>query len=125
MFTAPKTLNGIDLFFLEPAFGTADSPTVLAYALWLRDGDGRLVFASAADAQAVSYTAHVVAVPLFDSPWGRGELSRFCEAVRGQAVESATKICFAADGAIAPGMFPSQIAMVPILCAAQEGNENC
>ena len=33
MFMAPKTLNAIDLFFLKPVFGTANSPTVLAEAI--------------------------------------------------------------------------------------------
>lgn len=121
MFMAPKTLNGIDLFFLEPVFGTATEPTVLVNAIWLRDGEGRLVFASAADAQAVHCAGQVVAFPLIDGPWSWSELRRFCEAVRGEAVEPATKIYFAADGAIAPGLFPSGISIVPILCAADRG----
>lgn len=120
MFMAPKTLNGIDLFFLKPVFGTADSPTVLAEAIWLRDSEGRLVFVTAADAQAVRCAPHVVAFPLIDGRWSWSELRRFCEAVRGQFVEPASKVYFAADGAITSGIFPSQICMVPILCAAHD-----
>ncbi|MEP7298347.1 MAG: hypothetical protein ABI702_19355 [Burkholderiales bacterium] len=53
MLSAPITLNGIDLVDLLPALGTASAPAVLADALWLRDGEGRLVFASVADAATV------------------------------------------------------------------------
>ena len=35
MFSAPETLTDIDLFFLDPVFGTAESPTVLVEAIWL------------------------------------------------------------------------------------------
>ena len=117
MFMAPKTLTGIDLFFLEPVFGTADSPTVLADAIWLRDGDGSLVFASAADAQAVRCAAQVVAFPLIDGPWTWSELRRFCAAVRAEAIEDTSPIFFAADGAISPSSLPAGIGMVPIICA--------
>ena len=99
-------------------FGTADSPTVLANAIWLRDGDGCLVFASAADAQAVGCAVQVVAFPLVDGPWGWSELRRFCEAVRRQAVEPASKIYLEADGAIAASLLTSQVSKVLILCAS-------
>ena len=39
MLSAPKTLNGIDLVDLLPVLGTASAPTVLANALWLRQGE--------------------------------------------------------------------------------------
>lgn len=119
MFSAPKTLNGIDLFFLEPVFGTAASPTVLADAVWLRDGEGRLVLTSSLDAHTVRSTSHVVAIPLVDGPWSWSELRRFSEAVRGQTAEIACKIYFAADGALAPGLLTSRVSMVPILCGTQ------
>ena len=118
MLSAPKTLTGIDLFFLEPVFGTADSPTVLVDAVWLRDGEGRLVFASAADGQAVRCAAHIVAFPLIDGPWGWAELRRNCEAIRAAADGAGSPVFFAADGAIAPNLLSSQISIVPILCAA-------
>ena len=118
MLSAPKTLTGIDIFFLEPVFGTADSPTVLAEAIWLRNGEGSLVFTSAADAQAVRCAAHVVAFPLIDGPWGWAELRRNCEAIRAAADEAGSAVFFAADRAIAPSLLSSQISIVPILCAA-------
>lgn len=116
MLSAPKTLNGIDLFFLEPVFGTGESPTVLVDAIWLRDGEGRLVLASVPDAHAVRCASHVVAVPLVDGPWSWSELRRFCEAVRGEAAETACKIYFAAQEPLAPSLLTSRVSMVPILC---------
>ena len=116
MLMAPKTLNGIDLTDLLPVLGTEVEPTVLVDALWLRDGEGRIHFASSADAHAVESAACIVAVPLIDGPWTWSELRRLGEAVRGQSVEADRKVFFAADGAIRAGLFLSRLSMVPILC---------
>ena len=119
MLMAPWTLNGIDFFDLVPVFGTAVEPTVLSDALWLRDEDGRLDFTTAADARAIRCATRVVAIPLIDGPWSWSELRRFCEAVRGQAVDAQSKIFFAPNGAIAPTLFSARVSVVPILCATQ------
>ena len=118
MLSAPRTLNGIDLVDLQPVLGTAMEPTVVADAMWLRDGEGRLVFATAADAQAVRCAAKVAAFPLVDGPSSWTELHRVCKAVRGEANDSASMIYFAADKAIAPNLLTSRLSVVHILCAA-------
>ena len=43
-FLAPDQLNGIDWVDLAPVFGSAQRPTLLAEAMWMRQKDGRLVF---------------------------------------------------------------------------------
>ena len=121
MLSAPKTLNGIDLVDLLPVLGTASAPTLLAHALWLRQGEGRLVFASAADASTVRCAARLVAVPLIDGMWGWAELRRFSQAIEGEAIEAISEIVFAAEGPLAPGLCSSQVSMVPVLCATHAG----
>jgi hypothetical protein len=121
MLSAPKALNGIDLVDLLPVLGTASTPTMLADALWLRDGEGRLVFASAADASTVRCAARIVAVPLIEGPWGWAELRRFSQAVTAEAVEATSEIVFAAEGPLAPGLYSAQVSMVPILCTTHAG----
>lgn len=116
MLLAPKTFTGMDLVDLLPIFDGARKPTVLATALWLRDGDGRLVFASDSDIQAVRCAPHVVAFPFFAGPSGWTELHRVCKAIRDEVDESARMIYFAGDGAISPGTLSSRVCIVPILC---------
>ena len=94
MFMAPKTMKGIYLADLRPTLGTATEPTVLAESMWLRGGEGRLVLASPADAQAVRCAAHVVAFPLVDGRWGWSELGRICRAIHAAASETGTKVPF-------------------------------
>ena len=117
MLTAPKTLNGIDFADLLPILGTASEPTVLADALWLREGEGRLFFASADDASAVRSSDRVLAVPLIGGAWGWSELHRFYAAVRIEAIASDELVFFGADEAIASSIFPTGVANVPILCS--------
>ena len=119
MLSAPKTLNGIDFEDLLPVLGSALAPTVLTNAVWLRNGEGRLVFASDAGASTVRCAARFVAVPLIEGPWGLAELRRFSKAIAAEATEATSGVVFAADGPIAPGLAPAQISMVPILCATQ------
>ena len=118
MLSAPRTLTGIDLIDLLSVLSTATEPTVLADALWLREQEGRLVFASAPDAQAVHGASKLLVVPLIDGPSSWTEMHRLCKAIRDQADESASMIYFAADEAIAPNIIPSGVSVVHILCAA-------
>lgn len=115
-FIAPETLGGIDLIDLLPALGTALAPSVMAQALWLREGGGSLVYPTGADKHAVANARSVVAVPfLGGSDWS--ELQRFSGAVRQDATACRSPIVFATNDALVPGLLPFSISWVPILCA--------
>lgn len=115
-FIAPETLGGIDLIDLLPALGTALAPSVMAQALWLREGGGSLVYPTGADKHAVANARRVVAVPfLGGSDWS--ELQRFSGAVRQNATACRSPVVFATNSALVPGLLPFSISWVPILCA--------
>ena len=100
---------------LLPALGSAHAPTVVAEALWIRDGDGHLVYPSSADQHAIASSERIVAVP-FVQGWGWGELHRLQRAIREATGESTTLITFATNDALTPGLLPVGIGWVPILC---------
>ena len=116
MFTAPRTLNGLDLYFLLPLLGTVSEPSVLIEALWFRDGSGRLEVASQAGEQVLRQSNGIAAIALPTSKWGLNELGRFINAVREIAVEPATTLIFAADDAVAEGLLSTSVFTVLILC---------
>jgi hypothetical protein len=113
---APEALGGIDLIDLLPALGTAIAPSVMAQGLWFREGDGSLVYSAVADKNAVAHACHVVAVPFIrGSDWS--ELRRFHRALREGATACRLPIVFATNNALVPGLLPSNVGWVPILCA--------
>lgn len=113
---ASEALGGIDLLDLLPALGTADSPSLIAQALWFREGDGHLVYPSGLDKHAVANARRVVAVPLIrGSDWR--ELRRFHGAVRQDAIACRSPIVFATNNALVSGLMPYNVGWVPILCA--------
>ena len=116
VFLAPEALNGIDILDLSPAMGTAVAPSVLAQALWFREGDDSLAYPTGADKHAVATARSVLAVP-FIRGWGWSELRRFHGAVRQDATKCRSPIVFATNNALLPGVLPSNVGWVPILCA--------
>jgi hypothetical protein len=113
---ASEALGGIDLLDLLPAFGTAVAPSVMAQALWFRERDGSLVYPTDGDRHAVANARRVVAVPLIRG-WGWDELRRFHGAVRQDATACRSPVVFATNNALLPGLLPSNVGWVPILCA--------
>ncbi len=118
MFGAPRTLNGIDVADLLPVLGPVDAPTMVAWALWLRDGEGKLVSASDADERTIKQARQIVTVPLIRG-WTWAELNRFRRGLCSVADPEAETTVFAALDAIQPGLMPDQVTLVPILCRAQ------
>ena len=117
VFLAPETLNGIDMVDFLPVLGPANAPTVVAEALWIREGKGHLVYPSSVDQQAIASAGWIVAMPFVrGGGWGWSELSRLQRALRETTDGSATSITFATNNAVAPGLLPTSIGWVPILC---------
>ena len=115
-FMAPESLNGIDMVDLLPILGPAEAPTVLAVAMWLRAGDGRLVCTSLQDEQAVATAQRIVAAPLIHA-WGWDSVRRFRLALRSVASAASSQVVFATNGALMLGILPPSVGLVPILCA--------
>lgn len=113
---ASEALGGIDIIDLLPALGTAVAPSVMAQALWFREGDGSLAYPTAGDKYAVANARRIVAVPFIRGlDWS--ELRRFHGAVRRDATACRSPIVFATNNALVPGLLPSTVGSVPILCA--------
>lgn len=114
---APEALGGIDMIDLLPALGTAGFPSLIAEALWFREGGGSLVYHIGADKHAVANARRVVAVPFIRGlDWS--ELRRFHGAVRQDATACRSPIVFATDNALMPGLLPSNVGWVPIFCSS-------
>jgi hypothetical protein len=119
MFLAPNTLNGLDLIDLKEGLGTIDRPAVLADAIWMRSGEGRILFATPED-QAIARTADfAVAVPLANCEWGWTELRRLRLAVDATTPEARGRVTLAANGALAPTVFSASVWIVPLLCRSR------
>jgi hypothetical protein len=114
---APKTLNAIDVEHLLAVLGPASAPTVLAEALWLRDGGGRLIVAGNADRMALRASTQVIAVPLVQA-MQLDELRRFHAALRSDLPESVGPIIFAVCDPLPLGALLLCIGWVPILCSS-------
>ena len=115
VFLAPDQLNGIDWEDLAPVFGTAERPTLLADAMWMRHGDGRLIFLNPDDPVVIRNAGWIVATPLVQA-LRYDELRRIQQALRNLAGEKTTSITFAANNALMPGLVPAAIGLVPLLC---------
>jgi hypothetical protein len=111
---ANESIADADLEYLLPVFGPAATPTVLAEALWLTEGEGRLLYPSDADQQAVASARAVVAVTYIPKP--PYKLGHFLKALRSSAAQSNSTIYFSPVDALMPGLLPANVGWVPVLC---------
>ena len=116
MFTAPRSLNGLDLHFPLTLLGTASEPSIMVEALWFRDGSRRLAVTSHAGEDVLRQSSGIAVIPVPTSEWVWDELGRLFKAVGAAAVESATNLVFAAHAAVTLGLLSTGVFMVLMLC---------
>ena len=113
---APKTLTGIDWIDLLAVLGSAETPSVLAEAIWCRNGTGRLIAMAPEDELAVLAGDRVVAIPFIDG-LTLSELIRLHRVWTAEG-DARRPIVFAALNPLQPGLLPSGAGLVLMLCHA-------